>query len=89
MLGRSAECEAVLARYGLAKCPMTIIGADKQVAPPMWGVTIICGVGRSEFLDLIQAGKLADELWRIREEGLAKRLDSAVEAAKRRIPPGD
>ena len=25
---------------------MTIIVADKQVAPPLWGVTIICEAGR-------------------------------------------
>ena len=87
MLRRSAECEAVLARYGLAECPMTIIGADKQVAPPIWGVTIICEAGRSEFLDVVQAGKLAGELRQIREDGLARRLASAVEAVKKLMRP--
>jgi hypothetical protein len=89
MLGRSAECEAVLARYGLAECPMTIIGADKRADPPAWGVTIICEAGRSEFLDVVQADRLSQELRRIREDGLAKRLGSAVEAAKQRMRPRD
>jgi hypothetical protein len=47
MVRRSAECDAVQARYGLAGCPMTIIRADKQVAPPRWGVTIVCEARRS------------------------------------------
>ena len=66
---------------------MTIIGADKQVDPPAWGVTIICEAGRSEFLDVVKAGKLAEELRRIREDGLYKRLNSAVEAAKKLMRP--
>ena len=82
---RSGECDAVLARYGLADCPMTIIGADKRNEPSVWGVTVTCEAGRSEFLDVVQADKLSVELRRIGEDGLARRLASAVEAAKRQM----
>src|SRR5262245_25237983 len=84
---RSDECKAVLARYGLAECAMIIIGADKWPNPPTWGVTVTCEAGRTEFLDVRQAGSLASDLRQIREDRLAERFASAVEAAKRQMRP--
>jgi hypothetical protein len=86
-IGRTDECEAVLARYGLADCPMIIVGADKRPDPPTWGVTVTCEAGRTEFLDVDQARRLASDLRQIREDRLAERLTTAVEAAKRQMRP--
>ena len=84
MLWHSAECEAILALYGLADCSMTIIGADKGGEPPTWGVTVICEGGRSHFLDIHHARTLAADLLRIRERDLAERFTRAVEAVMHR-----
>jgi len=82
---RSVECKAVLARYGLADCAMIIIGADKRQQPPTWGVTVTCEAGRTEFLDVNQARRLASDLRQIDEDGLADRLENAVEVANRQM----
>ena len=80
MLWHSTECEAVLARCGLANCPMTIIGADKRGQPPRWGVTVICRT-RSHFLDIRHARELSANLTRINESRFAERLPRAAEVA--------
>ena len=87
LFGYSEECEAVLARYGLADCSMTIIGADKGGVPPSWGVTVICEAGRSHFLNIDHASKLSAALLRIKEIDLGARVARAVEAAARRARP--
>ena len=84
---RSDGCKAVLARYGLADCAMIIIGADKRPEQPTWGVTITCETGRTEFLDVDQARRLASDLRQIHEDRLAERLSSAVEVAKKQMRP--
>jgi hypothetical protein len=87
MFWHSAECEAVLALYGLTDCSMTIVGADRGGEPPTWGVTVICEAGRSHFLDIHHARRLSADLLRIKELDLAARISRAIESAARRASP--
>ncbi len=86
MLGRSAECEAVLERYGLKQSSMAVIGADRLPESTDWRV-MITGGAKPDYLNVGGACKLANDLARIGEMMLAERLSTAVETAKRQMRP--
>ena len=86
MFGRSLECEAVLARYGLKQSSMAVIGADRLPESTDWRV-MITGGAKPDYLDVGVARKLANELAGIGEMMLAERLSTAVETAKRQMRP--
>src|SRR5437868_5571945 len=68
MFDPSTECDAVLARYGLAQCSMTTIGAEKTRGLPLWGVEITCHGSQPEFFEVLPASQLADDLRRVGEK---------------------
>jgi hypothetical protein len=86
MFGRSAECEAVLERYGLKQSSMAVIGADRLPEFPEWRV-MVTGNERPEYLEIAVAVGLVMDLRRIGEMMLAERLSTAVETAKRQMRP--
>ena len=88
MLGRSAECEAVLERYGLKQSSMAVIGADRLPEFPEWRV-MVTGNERPEYLEIAVAVGLVMDLRRIGEMMLAERLSTAVETAKRQMRPNE
>jgi hypothetical protein len=83
MRGRSAECEAVLKRYGLERSSMAVIGADRLPEFCEWRV-MVTGDERPEYLEIAVAVGLVMDLRRIGEMMLAERLSTAVETAKGR-----
>ena len=86
MVGRSADCAAVLKRYGLEQSSMAVIGADRLPEFPDWRVMVTGGV-KPEYLDVPAARKLANELARIGEMMLSQRLSAAADTAQRQMRP--
>jgi hypothetical protein len=84
MRGRSAECEAVLKRYGLERSAMAVIGADRLPEFSEWRV-MVTGDERPEYLEIAVAVELVMDLRRIGEIILVERLSAAVETAKRQM----
>jgi hypothetical protein len=94
-MGTRQECEErrettitnradVLARYGLAGCSMTTIGAEKTPEFPNWRIKVTCDGARLTFMDVGQARQLAAALRRVGEADLAKRIELAVEVGAKR-----
>ncbi len=81
-LVRSAECEAILGRYGLEHCSFAVIGADRRADDATWYVMVTAET-RPEYLEIATAANLVLDLHRAGEIYLAERLSRAVETAKR------
>jgi hypothetical protein len=86
VFGRSAKLEAALARYGLERFSMAVIGTDRQPGFPDWRVMITGGIAPI-YLNIRIATLLENDLRRIRETRLADRIAAAIKAANRQMRP--
>ena len=81
-LFRSAECEAVLGRYGLEHCSFAMVGADRRPDDTTWYVMVASDT-QPEYLDVATAANVALDLLRAGESNLAERLSPAIGTAMR------
>ena len=77
----------VLARYGLAGCSMTTVGAERTPEFPNSRIKVTCDDARPVFVDVGHARHLAAELRRVGEADLAKRIELAVDVVGKQVRP--